>query len=424
MTKLLLEKISSQENLLNAWGKLNKTNKSSRGLDNVSIEEFGENINDKILSISNKLKDGTFQFTANRAVLIPKDNGEFRPLQVPNICDRLVLKAIAIELEEQFKSTIKKSDGVSFAYQKKLGVKDAIDRIKELYDKGNKYVLEADLVNFFGTVDKQQLLTNEIFPKLSDESLNGLITSALNQEIGGLEKIKKNDRKYFENLNNGIPQGNPLSPLLSNIYLSPFDIHLKSKGYNLVRYADDFVVLCNSEAICKKAYRDSKEILEKLKLEIHPLEERGKTTIIHIDIEPFDFLSITFNGKSFYPSNKNVSRFKSKIRDICNGKVDYNVLTLLRKISNVYDGWISAFYYTEVERFSEDIDYYINRQVLLVFRKYDWKFTPNSKGSLPKKYKQKGESSDCLSNKQRKNSGIPYCEDLLKLKRSKNATST
>ncbi|WPY97616.1 reverse transcriptase domain-containing protein [Christiangramia sp. OXR-203] len=423
MAKTLLEKISSQENLLNAWGKLNKTNKSSHGLDKISIEEFGDNIDDKILSISNKLQSGTYQFSQNRAVLIPKDNGKFRPLQVPNISDRLVLKAIAIELEDQFKSVIKKSDGVSFAYQKKLGVKDAIDKIKELYDKGNHFVLEADLVNFFGTVDKDELLNKQIFPKLKDDSLNNLITSALNQKIGGLDKIKTKDRKYFKGLNNGIPQGNPLSPLLSNIYLSPFDIFLKSNNYNLVRYADDFVILCESEELCRKAYEDSKKMLNKLNLEIHPLEEKGKTNIININKEPFDFLSITFNGSKFYPSEKNVSRFKSKIRDICNGTVDYNVLTLLKKISNVYEGWISAFYYTEIERYSEEIDYYINRQLFLVLSKYDWKFTPKTKGKLPREYKQKGESADCLSKKQRSKSGIPLCEELLKIKRSsKNAT--
>ena len=423
MAKTLLEKISSRDNLLNAWGKLNKTNKLSHGLDKISIEEFGDNIDDKILSISNKLQNGTYIFSSNRAVLIPKDNGKFRPLQVPNISDRLVLKAIALELEDQLNSIISKSEGVSFAYQKQLGVKDAIEKIKELYEAENHYVLEADLVNFFGTVNKIQLLEKQIFPNLKDDSLNEIITSALNQKIGGLEKIKPKDRKYFDDLNNGIPQGNPLSPLLSNIYLSPFDIHLKSKNYNLVRYADDFVILCKNQELCKQAYEDSKSVLKQLNLEIHPLEEKdGKTNIVHISKDSFDFLSITFNGKSFYPSIKNVLRFKSKIRDICNGSVDYNVLTLLKKISNVYEGWVSAFYYTEIERFSEEIDYYINRQLFLILSKYDWKFTPSTKGSMPRKYRQKGKSSDCLSEKQRAKSGIPLCEELLNMKRNKNAT--
>ena len=420
MKKNLLHKISSPKNLLAAWGKLNKSNKSSFGIDNISIEEFAENLEDKISSISEKLRNSIFKFSHNRAVLIPKSNGGYRPLQVPIISDRLVLKAIAIELEEQFSKTISKSDGVSFAYQKKLGVKDAIDKIKFHYDNGNEVVLEADLINFFGKVSKKSLLNTQIFPNLPDNSLNDLISSSLNQTIGGLDKIKQHQHKYFEGLNTGIPQGNPLSPLLSNIYLSPFDIDLKGKGYNLVRYADDFVILCKTKKDCEKAFDDCEDILEKLDLKIHPLSEGGKTKIVDLKNETFDFLSITFDGKSFYPSNDNVKRLKSKVRDICNGKVDYNVLSLLKKVFNVYDGWVSAFYYTEVERFSNEVDYYLNRQLFLALRKFEWKFSAASKGTLPSKFRHKGESPDCLSEKQRQKSGIPTCNDLLKQKRGKN----
>ncbi|WP_421804143.1 reverse transcriptase domain-containing protein [Flagellimonas sp.] len=419
MKESLLHKISSEKKLLEAWGKLNKSNKSSYGIDNISIEDFGANIDDKISSISKKLREGSYRFSKNRAVLIPKSNGKFRPLQVPTISDRLVLKAIAIELESQFEKTIKQSDGLSFAYQKKLGVKNAIDKIKEHYDNGNTVVLEADLVNFFGEVDKEKLLKTQIFPQLPDESLNDLINSALNQEIGGLDKIKEHQKKYFEGLNTGIPQGNPLSPLLSNIYLSPFDLYLKDKGYLLVRYADDFIILCKNAEDCEKAYKDCLSILTKLDLKIHPLEEGDKTKVIDLSSSTFDFLSITFDGQSFYPSIENIERLKSKIRDICNGKVEYNVLSLLNKTFNVFDGWVSAFYYTDVERYSEEIDYYINRQLFLALRKFDWKFTPSTKGTLPNKYRNNRQSADCLSDIQRQKSGIPNCNELLVEKRRK-----
>ena len=133
-------------------------------------------------------------------------------------------------------------------------------------------------------------------------------------------------------MNTGIPQGNPLSPLLSNIYLSPFDLYIKEKGYNLVRYADDFIILCKKEADCEKAFRECEEILSKLDLEIHPLEDNDKTKIIDLSKSSIDFLSITFDGKSFYPSRDNVNRFKAKVRDICNGKIEYNVLSLLKSV--------------------------------------------------------------------------------------------
>jgi RNA-directed DNA polymerase len=418
MTNNILNKISSPENLLSAWGKLNKANKDSHGIDNVTIQDFADNLDDKISSISKKLKEGSNKFSPNRAVLIPKSNGKFRPLQIPIIADRLVLKSIAIELEEQFKEIIAKSEGVSFAYQKKMGVKDVVEKIKEHYDRGNTSVLEADLINFFGEVDKDQLLTNQIFPNLSDESLNDIITSALSQPIGGLDELSKNEREYFMGLNTGIPQGNPLSPLLSNIYLSPFDIHFIDKQYNLVRYADDFIILCKNEKECLSAYNECKTILEELALKIHPIEDEQKTKITDLKSSSFDFLSITFDGKSFFPSLDNVSRLKSKIREICNGKVNYNVLTLLKKLLNLIDGWISAYYYTKVERYSKEIDYYINRQLFLAMRRFDWKFTSSSKGILPAKFRHKNESPDCLSKKQREKSGIPTCLKLLKQKRN------
>ncbi|MEZ4811279.1 MAG: reverse transcriptase domain-containing protein [Allomuricauda sp.] len=417
--KSLLQKISSKKKLAFAWSKLNKTNKTSHGLNNVSIQDFEENLEDKIRSISKSLRSGNYKFSSNRAVVIPKSNGKFRPLQVPNISDRLVLKAIAIELEQQFKKTIDQSEGVSFAYQKRLGVKDAINMIKIHYERGNMYVLEADLIDFFGQVDKNSLLKNRIFPNLSDSSLNSLIESALNQKVGGLEDIPKEHRKLFDGLNNGIPQGNPLSPLLSNIHLSPFDIHLKKSKFNLVRYADDFVVLGKDKNECLEAYNECKMILEgELKLKMHPLEDGEKTKIINIKKVSFDFLSITFDGKSFYPSKKNVDRLKTKISEKCNGgKVKHNVRSLLTKVSNVLDGWVSAFYYTEVERYAEEIDYHINRQLFLGLNKLKWKFSSTSKGKLPHKYKEAYQSSDCLSNLQRTNSGIPSCLELVLEKR-------
>ena len=417
----LLNKISSKENLADAWKKLNKVNKSSYGIDEVTIEDFQGNLDDKLSSISKKLKDGKYKFSPTRAFVIPKSNGKRRPLQIPIISDRLVLKAIAIELDKQFKETIEKSKGVSFAYQKQLGVKDAVFKIKEHYNNGNNFVLEADLIDFFGTVDKNKLLTNQILPNIPDRSLDHLIQSALNQKIAGLEDLKPMDQELFKNLEHGIPQGNPLSPLFSNIYLSPFDFHLIDKGLKLVRYADDFVIMCKSREECEKAFFECEKTLAKLDLKIHSLKEAKKTKIIELKNESLDFLSITFDGKNLYPSLKNVKRFKDRIRVISSGKIEHDVLTLLTKVSRTLDGWLSAFYYTKVEKYDKEIDYFINRQILRTLEKYDWKFTSNVKGKLPPKYRRIGQSADCLSAKQRKKSGIPNCSDLLKQKRAKIA---
>lgn len=406
----LLNKISSVESLRLAWAKLEKFNKESHGLTGETIAEFELNKEDKILSISKRLQEGTYQFSPYRAVLIPKSKGKFRPLQIPEVSDRVVIKAIAIELEEHFKELLEKSRGLSFAYQKGLGVKEAVEKINEYCQNGYSYVLEADLINFFGTVDKDSLLNDVVFKRLSDTTINTLIQQALNQSIGNLDSFNVEQKKYFENIDKGIPQGNALSPLLSNIFLSPFDLRLQDKGFKLVRYADDFVIMCTSEKECEEAYIECCTVLEELNLNIHKLEEGGKTRIVNFNKhDTMDFLSVTFDGNMFYPSFANVERLKNKIRDVCNGKDKYCVSTLLIKIKNKLDGWVSAFYYTDIQRYSSEIDAFINRQLYLSLAKMGWKFTASSLGKLPHKFRHKNESPKCLSFLQRKNSGIPLC---------------
>ena len=413
----LLNKISSVESLRLAWAKLEKFNKESHGLTGETIAEFELNKEDKILSISKRLQEGTYQFYPYSAVLIPKSKGKFRPLQIPEVSDRVVIKAIAIELEEHFKELLEKSRGLSFAYQKGLGVKEAVEKINEYCQNGYSYVLEADLINFFGTVDKDSLLNDVVFKRLSDTTINTLIQQALNQSIGNLDSFNVEQKKYFENIDKGIPQGNALSPLLSNIFLSPFDLRLKDKGFKLVRYADDFVIMCTSEKECEEAYIECCTVLEELNLNIHKLEEGGKTRIVNFNKhDTMDFLSVTFDGNVFYPSFANVERLKSKIRDVCNGKDKYCVSTLLIKIKNKLDGWVSAFYYTDIQRYSSEIDAFINRQLYLSLAKMDWKFTASSLGKLPHKFRHKNESPKCLSFLQRKNSGIPFCMELVNAK--------
>lgn len=413
----LLNKISSVESLRLAWAKLEKFNKESHGLTGETIAEFELNKEDKILSISKRLQEGTYQFSPYRAVLIPKSKGKFRPLQIPEVSDRVVIKAIAIELEEHFKELLEKSRGLSFAYQKGLGVKEAVEKINEYCQNGYSYVLEADLINFFGTVDKDSLLNDVVFKRLSDTTINTLIQQALNQSIGNLDSFNVEQKKYFENIDKGIPQGNALSPLLSNIFLSPFDLRLKDKGFKLVRYADDFVIMCTSEKECEEAYIECCTVLEELNLNIHKLEEGGKTRIVNFNKhDTMDFLSVTFDGNMFYPSFANVERLKNKIRDVCNGKDKYCVSTLLIKIKNKLDGWVSAFYYTDIQRYSSEIDAFKNRQLYLSLAKMGWKFTASSLGKLPHKFRHKNESPKCLSFLQRKNSGIPLCMELVNAK--------
>lgn len=416
----LLEKIASEQSLLNAWYKLDKSNLDSHGVSGVTVEQFKKNYEERISSISQELLDNNFTFSATRAVAILKKKGKYRPLQIPEIKDRIVLKSIALELESHFKPLLDKSKGLSFAYQKGLGVRNAIKKIGKLYNKGNEIILEADIKNFFGEVDKESLLLKDIFPNLPDDTINDLIVQGLSQPLNGITSLSKQEALAFKDVDTGIPQGNALSPLLSNIFLSPFDLFLKSKGFQLVRYADDFVVLCENEEQALECFNLSSQFLKnKLCLELYDLDSE-KSAIVNPTKERFIFLSVEFDGEKFFPSQESFDKLKNKMRSVCNLPANrITLIDLLTKVKNRLEGWVSAFFYTDMDRYVEELDFFIDRQVLLGIRKFQWRLTSESKGELPTEYRNGERFKDCLSRKQRKGSGIPLASETLKRIRDK-----
>lgn len=257
----LIAQLALIPHLNKAWNLLNKENELSYGFSGSTIGDFAQELDSNIAEISKRLLDKTFRFSPTRAAIIKKDNGKYRPLQIPEVRDRVVQKAMAILLEEQLNGILSKSDGVSFAYQQGKGVRDAALRMKSEYLKGGMVILKADIINFFDEVQKDKLLKEIIFPSLTDDSINKLIDESLSQKLKGLKSLKKH-RALFQNAGKGIPQGNPLSPLLSNIYLSRFDAQLKDDGYSLIRYADDFIVVFGSDEEAREGYEKHRKIVE------------------------------------------------------------------------------------------------------------------------------------------------------------------
>jgi RNA-directed DNA polymerase len=423
-TTTLFQELCSVHHLFLAWKYLNKTNEASFGLSGESLGDFGINIDANIEILSQQLKSGNFRFSPTRPYLILKDNGKFRPLQIPEVRDRLVLKAIALLLDRELKVLLSVGAGVSFAYQKHLGIKDALTKVKKLYDEGNPFIYEADIIDFFGTVNRDTLLQH-VFAKLPDSSLNKLIHNAISQKVGGLDQIEEQNRYLFDD-KGGIPQGNALSPLFSNIYLSPFDQKMKDLGHHLVRYADDFVVMSPSFENATKAYNESSAFLkEELGLQVHPLsgDETSKTRIVDPKKELFSFLSVSFDGLHLYPSEKSKDKFLKNILSLCGSNDKLNVISLLTKIRNSHDGWISTYVFTDVTRYFEEIDCLIDAGIYKYLRICGWKFQKTTLGKLPKKYRKIGrkyfQSGECLSVEQRKSSGILLSEDIYKARTAK-----
>jgi len=407
-----LSRVGKEASLHEAWRQLNKSNADSYGLSGETISDFRLNLETKIPIISKSILEGKYKFSKNRASLIPKDNGKLRPLQIPEIQDRLVLKSLAIQIERELNHKLSKSKDVSFAYQKGVGIQNAMDKILEYYGQGYIWVLEADIVDFFGSVEKRRLLNEYVIPDLPNSPVNKLIEKALEQKLD-TSNIKKDDLKYFDGVEKGIPQGNPLSPLFSNIYLYKFDTYMIEQGYKLIRYADDFIVMLKSENEANICFQKVLKFLkDDLGLDLHPLG--GKSRIVKPDIDPLSFLSINFDGKKLYPSSKNFSRFKDSIDSLCHADLNSRtVLEIIQRVKNALDGWLSSYFFTDVDRYFDELDSYVNKQVYVALNKKDWKFSNSVRGKVKHKYRISSMSPDCLSDIQRKFSGIPFCKEII-----------
>jgi RNA-directed DNA polymerase len=417
----LFDEFSSIEHLTWAWKQLNKTNLDSFGLSGESLSDFRSDIDVNIKALSEELKSGKFKFSPTRPYLIPKDNGKFRPLQISEVKDRVVLKGLAIILERELNYLLKPSEGVSFAYQRGKGIQDALRKIKEYYEGGDKFVYEADIIDFFGKVNRDVLI-EKVCSDLRDDSLNLLVANGIKPSVGKLDSIPEEQRILFHD-NGGIPQGNPLSPLFSNVYLAPFDEEMIRRNFHLVRYADDFVVMSPSKISAYKAYEVSKDFLKnQLGLNIHELskEENSKTRIVDPSKELFSFLSVSFDGNQLFPSLKSKNKFVDKLLSSVSQTKVFDVTMLLTRLRNSHDGWISTYLFTDVGRYFEEIDCMINYAVYKYLRSSGWVFQRSSLGKLPKKFRNIGqsvfESGECLSPKQRATSGIPLSSAIYKLR--------
>ena len=426
----ILQEISTTKYLKNAWDKLSKINPYSHGISDENIDSFRNNLEERIKSISERLISENYRFKPYRPVTIPKkEKGKYRPLQIPEIEDRVVCKALALKIDELWADQLSDCKCVSFAYQKNIGTRQAIEKIEEYYKEGYTYAFESDIMDFFTNVDKENLL-DTVISHFPEKSISKLLKDAMSATIDKthLSKIHVDQRHYFDSVDKGIPQGNPLSPLFANIYLIPFDKYHIQKGNKLVRYADDFVVLCKSSEDCKNAYTDCVEVLgsDDIKLKIHELRDdnSGKTRLVDIKKDTLTFLSITFDGNIKYPSRQNVDKFKEGIDELCSTKSDNKrpVNEVLTRLSNKIDGWVSAFFYTDLLKYDSEINYHINRQLYLYLCKKKWKFTKKSLDKIPKEFclNRANQSPYCISQQQRLNSGIANCWDLAKIKRAKD----
>lgn len=252
-----------------------KENQGMAGVDGVTIARFEEELEGNLAFLGEEIRRGIYAPLPLLKILVAKSDGEPRGLCIPAVRDRVaqaaVLNVIGPVLEKEF-------EDCSFAYRKGRSVKQAVYRIKEYFEGGFRWVVDADVDAFFDSVDHELLLA-KVERFIQDEGIFRLIELWIKGEIWDGQSIRVMEK--------GIPQGSPISPVLANLFLDEFDEALLKKGYKAVRYGDDFIVLCKSPDKAREALKFSIKTLEKLLLKL------DESDIVSFD-EGFKYLGVTF----------------------------------------------------------------------------------------------------------------------------------
>src|SRR6202050_3081767 len=292
----LIDKVYQRKNLEMAWETV-KANRGSGGVDGQSLDGFAAQLDRQLDRLQSELKENVYQPQPVRKVQIPKAGkpGEFRTLGVPTIYDRVCQQALLNRLEPIFEPVF---DEANFGYRRGRSTQDAMRKVWKEIQSGREWIVDADLKDFFGSVEHEKLLTL-VAQRIADGRVLRLIKAMLKAGSYGKGQLFPTER--------GTPQGGVVSPTLSNILLTPFDREMRLRGYQLTRYADDWVVTCKSEAEARAAIDAAGRILKQLGVELHP----QKTRIVHVRYG-FEFLGYMIKrGKRLYlPATK----IRSKVR--------------------------------------------------------------------------------------------------------------
>jgi RNA-directed DNA polymerase len=380
----LIDKVYKRKNLEIAWERV-KANRGSGGVDGQNLEAFEAQLGQQLDRLQRELKEDTYQPLPVRQHPIPKRDkpGEYRMLGIPAIYDRVCQQALLNRLEPIFEPVF---DDASFGYRRGRSTKDALRKVWNEIQGGSEWIVDADLRDFFGSVDHEKLLTL-VAQRVADGRVLRLIKAMLKAGSYSKGRLFPTER--------GTPQGGVVSPLLSNILLTPFDREMRLKGYQLTRYADDWVVTCKSAAEARAAVDAARRILKQLGVELHP----QKTRIVHVQ-HGFEFLGYKIKrgqrkhylpeskirsgirpGALYaYPREKSIRRFMDQVRQRTKRTVPLKTTELIKELNPLLRGWGEYYKRAHVRLLFNRLDRWIIRRIwshrLKHWRNAGWKRWP------------------------------------------------
>src|SRR6266581_6250393 len=348
----LYDKVFAERNLFAAFQQV-ASKKGAAGVDHVSVAQFERVLPESLWEGSDQLRNGTYQPQAVRRVYIPKPGStEKRPLGIPAVRDRVVQAAVVNVIEPIFERDFAEH---SYGFRPGRGCKDALRRVNELLKAGYVYVVDADLKGYFDSIPHDRLMSR-MKEKIADGTLLSLIESFLKANIlDGLEEWTPAT---------GAPQGAVLSPLLSNVYLDPLDHLVARSGFEMVRYADDFVILCRSEAEAGVALEKVQQWTAQAGLRLHP----EKTRIVDATQRAgFDFLGYHFERGYRWPRRKSVAKLKATIRSKTRRTHGHSMRIIIKSVNQTLTGWFGYFKHSHKTAFPP-LDQWIRMRLRTILR--------------------------------------------------------
>jgi RNA-directed DNA polymerase len=349
----LIDKVYALPNLRKAFERV-KANGGAAGVDHVTVEEFERHLEANLEKLSQALHDGSYRPQPIRRVWIPKPGGkEKRPLGIPTVRDRVAQAALRAVLEPIFERDFAAQ---SYGFRPKRGCKDALRRVDTLLKQGYHWVVDADLKSYFDTIPHAGLMA-QVEGKVADGKVLGLLAAYLTA------KVMETAQGWVPE--EGTPQGAVISPLLSNLYLDPLDHLLAGKGYEMVRYADDFVILCRSEAEAREALAQVQTWTASAGLQLHPLKTR---TVDARQPGGFDFLGYHFERGYRWPRQKSLDKLKDALRAKTRRTHGHSLQAIIATVNRTLRGWFAYYQQSHFTTFSR-LDGWVRMRLRSILRK-------------------------------------------------------
>jgi RNA-directed DNA polymerase len=330
----LIDKVWSERTLGLAWEKV-KSNAGACGVDGITIERFGKDSQSRLLAVKEQIKQGRYQPKPVKRVWIPKPgSAEKRPLGIPTVEDRVVQAALRMVIEPIFESSFAEQ---SYGFRPGRGCKDALRRVEALLKGGYTHVVDVDIKGYFDTINHEGLM-RRVRERIADGRVLAMLEGFLKQGVM--------EGENWQEAKEGTPQGGVISPLLANIYLDPLDKQMSESGIEMVRYADDMVILCRNREEADAALAKVKDWMEENELTLHP--EKTRTVDMNQAESHIDFLGYRFQ-RSRKGKLLRLVRPKSrdKLRDAIRAKTrranGKSMAGVIAEVNRTLKGWYAYF---------------------------------------------------------------------------------